>query len=114
VSDVVDAMIKVNKKNNLSCGILNVGSGKTVSINRIVKLLGGNKKKIPKRPGEPDITFANISKIRKTTGWRPKISIEKGIKLMLNNLNDWKDAPVWTPKKISKETRKWFFYLKKK
>jgi UDP-glucose 4-epimerase len=33
---------------------------------------------------------------------------------MLENINNWRDAPVWTPKKISKETKKWFFYLGKK
>ncbi len=114
VSDVIDAMIKVSKKKNLRENIFNVGSGKTISINRIAKLLGGDKKRIPKRPSEPNITFADISKITRKTGWKPKISIEDGIKLMLNNLNDWKDAPVWTPKKINKETKKWFFYLGKK
>jgi len=114
VSDVIDAMVKVSKKKNLRGNIFNVGSGKTISVNRIAKLLGGDKKRIPKRPGEPDITFADISKITRKTGWKPKISIEDGIKMMLNNLNDWKDAPVWTPKKINKETKKWFFYLGKK
>jgi UDP-glucose 4-epimerase len=114
VSDVIDAMIKVSKKKNLRENIFNVGSGKTISINRIAKLLGGDKKRIPKRPSEPNITFADISKITRKTGWKPKISIEDGIKMMLNNLNDWKDAPVWTPKKINKETKKWFFYLGKK
>ena len=114
VSDVIDAMIKVSKKKNLRENIFNVGSGKTISINRIAKLLGGDKKRIPKRPSEPNITFADISKITRKTGWKPKISIKDGIKVMLNNLNDWKDAPVWTPKKINKETKKWFFYLGKK
>jgi UDP-glucose 4-epimerase len=93
---------------------LSVGSGKTISVNSIAKLLGGDKKRIPKRPGEPDITFADISKIKRKTGWKPRISIKDGIKVMLDNLNDWKDAPVWTPKKINKETKKWFFYLGKK
>ncbi len=114
ISDVVDAMMTINKKKDLVGSVLNVGSGRTVSVNRIAKLLGGKKTKIPKRPGEPDVTFANISKITKMTGWKPKISIENGVKLMLNHINDWKDAPVWTPKKIKKETKKWFFYLKKR
>ena len=114
VSDVIDAMVKVSKKKNLKGNIFNVGSGKTISVNSIAKLLGGDKKRIPKRPSEPNITFADISKITRKTGWKPKISIKDGIKVMLNNLNDWKDAPVWTPKKINKETKKWFFYLGKK
>ena len=114
VSDIVDAIIKVSKKNNLSGNIFNVGSGKTISINKIVHLLEGKKRRIPKRPGEPDITFADISEIKRKTGWKPKISINEGIKIMLENINNWRDAPVWTPKKISKETKKWFFYLGKK
>ena len=114
VSDIVDAITKVSKKNNLSGNIFNVGSGKTISINKIVHLLEGKKRRIPKRPGEPDITFADISEIKRKTGWKPKISINEGIKIMLENINNWRDAPVWTPKKISKETKKWFFYLGKK
>jgi UDP-glucose 4-epimerase len=111
VTDVVDAFIRVQKKKNISEEIFNVGSGKTVSVNKIVELLKGKKIQIPKRPGEPEITFANIKKIKKLTGWRPNISIEEGIKNILNNINDWKDAPIWTPKNIKKATKKWFLYL---
>ena len=63
VSDVVDAIIKVSKRKNLTGEIFNVGSGKTVSVNKITKLLRGSTVNIPKRPGEPDITFASIRKI---------------------------------------------------
>ena len=52
VSDVIDAMVKVSKKKILRGNIFNVGSGKTISVNRIAKLLGGDKKRIPKRPSE--------------------------------------------------------------
>ena len=46
--------------------IFNIGSGQTHSINSLVSLLGNNKVLyIPKRPGEPDCTFADISKILK-------------------------------------------------
>jgi UDP-glucose 4-epimerase len=113
VSDVVDAIIKVSKKKNLTSEIFNVGSGKTVSVNKITKLLGGDTVNIPKRPGEPDITFASIRKIFLKTGWKPKISIEQGIKNILVHIEDWKHAPVWTPSKISQKTKKWFYYLGK-
>ena len=114
VSDVVDAIIQTAKHKKISGKILNVGSGKSVSINNIIKLLGGKKIHIPKRPGEPDMTYADIKKIKKIIGWKPKISVEKGINKMLDNLDMWKDAPIWTPKKIKKATKKWFLYLKKK
>jgi len=113
VSDIVDSIIKTSKRKNLSGEIYNVGSGKTVSVNKIAKLLGGRKVFIPKRPGEPDVTFADIKKIKKEVNWKPKISIEKGVNIILKSINNWKDAPVWTPEKIKKATKKWFFYLKK-
>ena len=113
VSDVVDAIIKVSKRKNLTGEIFNVGSGKTVSVNKITKLLRGSTVNIPKRPGEPDITFASIRKIFLKTGWKPKISIEQGIKNILVHIEDWKHAPVWTPSKISQKTKKWFYYLGK-
>ena len=114
VSDIISAITKVSKKRSLLGEVLNVGSGKTVSVNQIAKLLGGKKINIPRRPGEPDITFADISKIKRKTGWIPKISINHGIKIMLKNINDWKDAPIWTPKKINQATKKWFHYLGRK
>ena len=43
--------------------------------------------------------------------WKPRINIEKGIEELLNNLEYWKKAPVWTPKKINKATKLWFKYL---
>ena len=81
-------------------------------LNKIVKLLKGKVVKIPKRPGEPDITYADIRKIKKKTKWRPKIKIEKGINIMIDNIDDWKNAPLWTPNKIKKATKSWFKYLK--
>jgi len=97
----------------LSGKIFNVGSGKTVSVNRVVKLLGGKKIYIPKRPGEPDCTFADIKKIKKYLNWSPKVDIEKGIKILKENINYWKNAPVWTKDKIDIATKEWFKYLRK-
>ena len=112
VSDVVNACIAASKSKKTN-KVYNVGSGKTVSVKTIVNLLGGKEiTYIPKRPGEPDCTFANISKIKKDLKWRPRISIEKGIKFLLDDINYWKEAPVWTPKKIEKVTEHWFKYLK--
>ena len=110
VTDVINAFMK-SSNSKLINEILNVGSGKTVSINRIVDLLGGSKIYIKKRPGEPNCTFADIKKIRQKINWTPKISIEKGIKILINNLEYWRKAPVWTPKKINKATKLWFKYL---
>ena len=57
---------------NGKINIFNVGTGKPVSVNKIVKILKCKKIKIPKRPGEPDITHANINLVKKELNWRPK------------------------------------------
>lgn len=112
VSDVVDALIKASES-DISGEVFNVGSGKTVSINTLVRLLGGEVVHIPKRPGEPDKTFADIRKIQKTLKWRPKVTFEKGVRILLTNIDYFKDAPVWTKEKIREATKEWFRYLSK-
>ena len=110
VDDVVRAF-EIAAKSSLKNKVYNVGSDKTVKVKTIIKYLGGEYIKIPKRPGEPDITFANISKIKSELNWKPNIDIKKGIRMLLKNINYWKSAPVWTPKSIKNATRNWFKYL---
>jgi len=111
ISDVVLAFYKcINLKKN--CQIFNVGTGKPISVNHIVKLLKCQSVNIPKRPGEPDETNANIGKIKKELNWHPKISIKNGINRLLKDINYWNNAPVWTPKTIKIATKEWFKYLK--
>jgi UDP-glucose 4-epimerase len=113
VSDVVDA-IYVSAKSNIKNKIFNVGSGKSISINYITKLLNAKTVNIPKRPAEPDVTFADISKIKSELNWQPKVSIEEGIKVLLDNIEYWGNAPIWTPETISQATKDWFHYLSEK
>ena len=111
VDDVVNAFIEM-LDTNIKNEIFNVGSGKTYSVNTLINLLGSNKiVNIPKRPGEPDCTFADISKILKKTKWKPKISFETGVKKLLESIHEFKDAPVWDVKSIENETKDWFKYL---
>jgi len=110
VTDIVSALI-IAAESNLSNKIYNVGSDSTVSINKIANLLGGDKVNIPKRPGEPDCTYADISRIKNELGWYPTISIEEGVEEILNNIDYWKEATVWDPDSISEATEDWFKYL---
>ena len=110
VSDVADAFVAA-AGSSISGKILNVGSGHTYSVNRLVELLGGPVVYVPKRPGEPDSTFADISRIRREVGWEPKIPLEEGVKRMLAVIDDWRDAPLWEPNTIAEATREWFKYL---
>ncbi len=110
VTDVVEAFIKAAESNKRG-EIFNVGSGGTYSVNHLVELLGGKVLHIPKRPGEPDCTFADTNKIRQELGWSPKVSFESGVKQMINNIDMWRDAPVWDEKTIASATKDWFSYL---
>jgi len=112
VTDIVEALI-LSAESNLSNKIYNVGSDTTVSINKIVEILGGEKVYIPKRPGEPDCTYADITEIKKDLNWHPKISIEEGISKVINEIDYWKEAIVWNPEKIAEATSDWFKYLDK-
>ena len=105
-----DALIAAGKSDH-SGRTYNVGSGTTVSVNRLVDLLGGDKVHIPKRPGEPECTFADISRIQLELGWKPKVSIERGVAELLKNIDYWDQAPVWTPENIAEATQDWFRYL---
>lgn len=110
VTDVCRAMMVAADKGKVGA-VYNVGSGKTVSVNRIIELLGGESVHIPKRPGEPDCTFADITKLCNETGWSPEVPIEEGVKILLDNIDYWRDAPVWDPDSIADATRDWFRFL---
>ena len=110
VEDVTSALI-VAAESALEGEIINIGSDNTCSINRVVELLEGEAVYIPKRPGEPDCTWADISKAKKLLKWSPTVSIEQGIKHLLDNIDYWSEAPVWDPDSISAATKKWFEYL---
>jgi UDP-glucose 4-epimerase len=110
VKDVVDAIIAA-AKSNVSGEIINIGSDNNYSVNRLIALLGGEVVHIPKRPGEPDCTWADISKAKKILNWHPKVNLEEGVGILLENIDYWREAPVWDEKSIAKATEKWFEYL---
>ncbi|WP_445775312.1 SDR family oxidoreductase [Shewanella sp.] len=110
VTDVVAAII-ASAKAYKHGKIYNVGSGCTTSVNKLVELLEGEKIYIPKRPGEPDCTFADITKIKEEIGWTPKVTFEEGVSEVLRHINYWRNAPVWTPDSIETATKDWFKYL---
>ena len=112
VYDLVEAIIQTAKLGK-NLEVYNVAAGKEISVNYIAKLIGGEKVNIPKRPGEPNRSVADINKIKSDLKWEPKISIEKGIEMLLSNIHVWKDAPVWTPETIKEATANWFKLLKK-
>lgn len=110
VTDVARAFLAA-AESSAQQEIFNVGSGGTYSINRLVELLGGPVTYIPKRPGEPDGTYADTVKIRQRLSWKPEVSLEEGVARMLAGIEGWRKAPVWTLASISDATKEWFQYL---
>jgi UDP-glucose 4-epimerase len=109
-SDVAAAFLAA-AESNISGERFNVGAGNPQTINHLVELLGGEVVYLPKRPGEPDCTFADISKIRKVLNWQPKVKFDDGVARMLTEIEHWRDAPLWDQASIAMATRHWFEYL---
>lgn len=112
VTDVADAFYTA-AMSDVKNTTFNVGSGGTYSVNRLCELLGGEIVHIPKRPGEPDCTYADTSKIHNILGWKARVSLEEGVKRILADIDYWREAPVWTPDTIDEATKDWFKYLGK-
>jgi UDP-glucose 4-epimerase len=110
VTDVALAFLAVAETDRVG-EIYNVGAGNPQQVNRLVELIGGTVTYVPRRPGEPDCTWADITKIRRDLGWEPLVAFEQGVALMMSNIEYWRDAPLWDPGSIAEATRTWFTYL---
>lgn len=112
VSDVAKAFLAAAETDRTN-EIYNLGGGNPQSVNRLVELLGGEVTYIPKRPGEPDVTWADIAKAKRELGWSPKVPFEDGVQTMLENIEHWTDAPLWNPLSIQQATKTWFEILER-
>lgn len=90
ISDVIDAIMKAMSIERAR-GVFNIGSGKAVTINQLAKLILKtlNREDLkpvyaPPRPGDIKHSIADITKSRKILGFEPKISLEEGIKTLIN------------------------------
>jgi len=110
VSDIAAAFVAA-ARSDAEGEIFNIGSGDTYAVNRLVELLGGDKESIPRRPGEPDCTFADTAKITSLTSWRPAVTLEDGVARMMAVIDDWRDAPLWNQNTIANATADWFKHL---
>lgn len=88
--------------------IYNVGSGSPVSVKYLADSISDNQVYIPKRPGEPDITHADVRKIKNELNWVPQFSFLDGLTEALSDTKSWRDAPAWTVERIQEETSAWF------
>jgi len=112
VTDVASAFV-LAAESETDGEIYNLGSNNPQSINKLADMIGGTKIYLPKRPGEPDCTWANTKKINSKLNWYPNISFEEGVGKMLKGINNWSNAPLWETESIEKATRTWFKYMGK-
>lgn len=112
VTDVVDAFVRASESSEVG-EVFNIGTGIDRSVNDIVELLGpeGGVVHVPKRPGEPDRTLADSSKARDLLGWTPSVTLEEGVRALLENIDYWREAPVWDEQSIAVATEEWFARL---
>jgi UDP-glucose 4-epimerase len=109
-SDVAEAFLLAAETPRVG-EIYNLGAGNPQSVNRLIELLGGDVVHIEKRPGEPECTWADIGKITRELGWRQKVSFEDGVARILQQIDYWREAPLWDPESIKTATKTWFEML---
>ncbi|MEO5354955.1 MAG: GDP-mannose 4,6-dehydratase [Magnetococcus sp. XQGC-1] len=117
VTDVADAFF-LAANGAYPGNIYNIGADNPQSVLHLVALLGGDVARgdvvfIPKRPGEPDCTWANAEKITRELGWKPRVDFATGVKIMLQDIENWRDAPLWDTQSIAEATATWFKYMGK-
>lgn len=94
VEDAVEACMLSLSSENCVGEVINVGTGIKTTINELADLLIKLMKKahitpIHAEPGKGDIknSYADISKAQKTLGYKPKVTLEKGLKNCLLNIS---------------------------
>ena len=86
VSDLVDFVEDILKKQKDPFELINIGQGKAFSVKDVVRKIievSGKKIKLEFDLSAPTIKFnlsVNIDRARKKYNWKPKISLEEGIK----------------------------------
>lgn len=80
-------------------GPVNMGSGRSVSVGRIAEIIGkltGKPVRDLQKPVSGPMNFTNdISLLTKLTGWKPKTSIEEGLRLTYERMKGWADECRW-------------------
>ncbi|MDD5301114.1 MAG: GDP-mannose 4,6-dehydratase [Gallionella sp.] len=110
VTDVARAFLATAETSRVG-RVYNLGAGNPQSVNRLVELLGGEKIHIPKRPGEPDCTWADITRITTELDWKQQVSFEEGVAKIVANIDYWRNAPLWDTDSIAKATKTWFEFM---
>jgi nucleoside-diphosphate-sugar epimerase len=85
VSDVVNANILASRSARVGKGeVINIGAGKSYSVNEIAALIGGPSEFIASRI-EPKNVAADITLAKSLLNWESKVTFENGMKELLQN-----------------------------
>ena len=98
VQDVADAFVAL--LDSAVCDAVNIGSGKPVSIKKIVTLIGDQLKKreliqlgaLPVAPDDPPILAPNVKRLQSEVQWQPQIALDDGLH---STINFWKSDPAF-------------------
>jgi len=90
VDDVVEAVMRALVRPHVCGEVINVGSGRPVRLRDLIRKIrqaaGGGHPVFgarPLRPGEPRALFADVRKARQLLGWRPRLTLQEGIRRTL-------------------------------
>jgi nucleoside-diphosphate-sugar epimerase len=85
IDNVVQANLRAVIASDASGAILNVGTGRAVSINELAEIIGAvlerpvEREYLPQRLGEIRDSWANIDEGRRVIGYHPAVSLEDGL-----------------------------------
>jgi nucleoside-diphosphate-sugar epimerase len=102
ITDIVDAILSSVGNKKAYGEVINIASGRAISIKDIVvmvrKIIGKGDPtfgEIKYRPGENMNLYANISKAKKILNWTPQVSLEKGLEItILSTLESKKNKSI--------------------
>jgi len=115
VEDAARGAIALMKSKGTEGQVFNMGSEKDWSVKQMAEIIGrlmGHGKihiKIDKarlRPLDVSVLRCDSSKMRKLTGWKPRISFEEGLKRTIEDFEENGQSWLWE-KKISPEKDVW-------
>lgn len=99
ISDIIDCVVSLLDK-QFNFEIINLGNSSPIQLTNLIKLIEqelGKKtkiKKLPEQPGDVHRTYADIRKAERFLDYRPKVSIEEGIRLFVAWYKERKDRTV--------------------
>lgn len=84
VDDVVRANLLSADSGDVGRGeVINIGSGREISINRLAHMFGGPAVHLPARQGEERFKRADVRRAKHLLGWSPMTDIEQGVRRVL-------------------------------